>query len=241
VLFEVCIDSVESALSAQQGGADRIELCADLDQGGTTPGVGAIQSVRAAVSLKMHVMIRPRAGGFCYSDAEIRDMIKDIGEAKKLGADGVVFGVLMNDGRVDSPATARLVEAARPMSVTFHRAFDDTPNLFAALSELTRLGVDRILTSGGKPSVEAGMEALAALVRNAGSSPIILVGGGITLENVTEVVKKTGASEIHALSCVSGIEPSSPESKHVQSPRKTVDVTKVRQMVDILRLLRAKS
>ena len=238
MILEVCIDSVESALAAQMGGAERVELCADLEHGGTTPSITLIKSVRERVSLKVHVMIRPRAGDFCYSEAEFEVMKKDLQEAKKLGVDGLVFGILTSERAIDSARTMMLLKMARPLTVTFHRAFDDTVDLFAALLELTQLGVDRVLTSGGKPSVEAGIQTLAGLIRKGGSSIKVLAGGGITLENVTDIVEQTGVDEIHALSSVSTplvLSSSDPNSFH--SGGMVADASKVRRMVEILQRL----
>jgi copper homeostasis protein len=238
LILEVCVDSVESAVAAQQGGAGRIELCAELEHGGTTPSIDMIKSVRESVSLKVHVMIRPRAGDFCYSVAEFDVMKRDIQEAKKLGIDGLVFGILTSDGTIDAARTKILLEISRPMSVTFHRAFDETVDLFATLSELAQLGVDRVLTSGGKPSVEAGVQTLADLVRKAGSSIKVLAGGGITLENVADVIEKTNVDEVHALSSVStSFVPASSDSNLSHPPRQITDASKVRKMIDILQRL----
>ena len=238
MILEVCVDSVESAIAAQQGGAGRVELCADLEHGGITPSIGMMKSVREKVSLEVHVMIRPRAGDFCYSEAEFEVMKRDLQEAKKLGVDGLVFGILTSEGAIDSARTMMLLEMARPLAVTFHRAFDETVDLFAALSELTRLGVDRVLTSGGKSSVEAGLQTLASLVRNAGSSIKVLAGGGITLENVADVVGQTGVDEVHVLNSVSTtVEHGSSDPKIFQSPRTVADSSKVRGMVGILQRL----
>ena len=234
MILEVCIDSVESALAAQEGGAGRVELCADLEHGGTTPSTTMIKSVREQVSLKVHVMIRPRAGDFCYSEAEFELMKRDIREIKEVGVDGLVFGILSSDGTIDTARTSILMEMARPLSVTFHRAFDETVDLFAAISELTRLGVHRVLTSGGKPSVEAGMQTLAGLVRKAGSSIKVIAGGGITVENVASVVELTSVDEIHALSAVSAVVDNSSDPNLSHSPRMVVDPTKVRRLVDLL-------
>ncbi|MCX6144025.1 MAG: copper homeostasis protein CutC [Ignavibacteriales bacterium] len=238
MILEVCVDSVESAVAAQRGGAGRIELCADLEHGGTTPSIDMIRSVREQVSLKVHVMIRPRTGDFCYSKAEFEVMKRDVQESKKLGIDGLVFGILTSNGTIDTARTKILLEMARLLSVTFHRAFDETVDLFAALSELTQLGVDRVLTSGGKPSVETGVQTLADLVRKAGSSIKVLAGGGITVENVADVIEKTNVDEVHALSSVSStFVPASSDSKFSRSPRLITDASKVRKMVDILQRL----
>jgi copper homeostasis protein len=234
LILEVCIDSVQSAIAAQEGGAGRVELCANLEYGGTTPSMTMIKSVRELVSLKVHVMIRPRAGDFCYSDLEFEAMKREILEAKTLSIDGLIFGILTNDGMIDAARTAILIEMARPLSVTFHRAFDETVNLSAALSELTRLGVDRVLTSGGKPSVDAGIQTLAGLVCEAGSSIKVLAGGGITFENVRSVVEQTGVEEIHARSSVSAVPHNSSDPNLSHSPRIVVDPTKVRRLVDLL-------
>jgi copper homeostasis protein len=238
LILEVCVDSVECAVAAQHGGAGRIELCADLEHGGTTPSVDMIKSVRESVSLKVHVMIRPRAGDFCYSEAEFEMMKRDVEETKKLGVDGLVFGILTSDGTIDAARTKILLEMSRPLSVTFHRAFDETVDLFAALSELIQLGVDRVLTSGGKPSVEAGVQTLADLVLKAGSSIKVLAGGGITLENVADVIEQTNVDEVHALSSVStAFVSTSSDSKVSHFPRRITDASKVRRMVDILQRL----
>jgi copper homeostasis protein len=236
--LEVCVDSVESAVAAQEGGAGRVELCADLEHGGTTPSLGMIESVREKAQLKVHVMIRPREGNFCYSQAEFEMMKRGVQEFKRLGIDGIVFGILTSDGRVDTARTEILLKMARPLSVTFHRAFDETVDLFVALSELTQLGVDRVLTSGGKPSVEGGLQTLADLVRKAGSSIKVLAGGGITFENVVDVIEKTHVDEVHALSSVStAFALLSSDSNPFHSPRMVADAFKVRRMVNILERL----
>jgi copper homeostasis protein len=240
LILEVCIDSVKSALAAQEGGAERVELCADLEHGGTTPSIDMIRSVRESVSLNVHVMIRPRAGDFCYSEAEFEAMKRDVQEAKKLAINGLVFGILTRDRTIDTSRTKLLLEMARPLPVTFHRAFDETVDLFVALSELTQLGIDRVLTSGGKPSVDAGLETLADLVRKAGSSIKVLAGGGITLENIADVVERTNVDEVHALTSVSTtLLPTPSDSKVPHSPRRIIDASKVRKMVDILQRLSA--
>jgi copper homeostasis protein len=238
LILEVCVDSVESAVAAEQGGAERIELCADLVHGGITPSIGMIKAVRGNVSLKIHVMIRPRRGDFCYSESEFKVMKTDIREVRNLGIDGVVFGILNHNGAIDVGRTASLIQIARPLSVTFHRAFDESVDLDSSLSELIRLGVDRVLTSGGEPSVESGLHKLAELVRNAGSSVKILAGGGITLENVARVVESGGIEEVHVLSAVSStFDSASAEAKFFHSSRSIVDATKVRRIVDILQRL----
>jgi copper homeostasis protein len=240
VTLEVCIDSVESAIAAQEGGADRVELCADLDHGGVTPSIGLTRAVRGHVSLKVHVMIRPRAGDFCYSHLECDVMKNDIEAMKALGVDGVVVGVLTREATIDVVRMSEFVGLARPLSITFHRAFDDCVDPVAALTDLRRLGVDRILTSGGQPSAEAGVETLAALVHAGASSVRIIAGGGITLRNVSDVIAKSGVDEIHVLSAVSGNrEVSPPHSKYFHATRHVVDTARVREMSRILRQTRS--
>lgn len=199
VLVEVCLDSVESALAAQEGGAQRVELCDDLVEGGTTPSAGMIAATRDAVSLGIMVMIRPRGGDFCYSAVELDVMERDIHVARDLGADGVVFGVLSPDGRVDEDATARLVAAAGSLSTTFHRAFDVARDPVEALDTLVQAGIDRVLTSGQAPSVVDGLDTLRLLREHAAGRIVVMPGCGIVPGNVARVVGETGASEIHVV------------------------------------------
>lgn len=197
-LIEACVDSVESALAAESGGASRVELCDNLLEGGTTPGAGAIAAARARLRIPLHVMIRPRGGDFCYSDAEFDAMQHDIAMAKELGAAGLVFGVLRPDGTVDVERTRALIALARPLSVTFHRAFDVTPDAFEALEALIELGVDRILTSGQAPSVTDGLPMITELVTRAGSRIVIMACGGVDERNIAQVVRQTHVRELHA-------------------------------------------
>jgi copper homeostasis protein len=203
--FEVCVDSTESALAAQQGGAGRIELCSDLIEGGLTPSCGMLRTVRASVDLKIMVMVRPRGGDFCYSDAEFRVMQQDIAAAKDAGADGVVLGLLLPDGTIDSERTQHLLSLARPLPVTFHRAFDMTRDPYAALERLIELGIDRVLTSGQEPTVWEGVDLIAELVRRARGRIIVMPGGGITARNVGRVVAATAVTEVH-FGCATPVE-----------------------------------
>jgi len=197
ILIEVCVDSVASAVAAERGGADRIELCGSLIEGGVTPSAGLIETVRAAVSLPMHVMVRPRAGDFCYEPEEFEIMRRDIATAKKLGANGLVFGILTPDGRIDCERTRQLVELSRPLSVTFHRAFDMTADLLVALDDVCSIGVARVLTSGGEPSSLQGRQKIAQLIQKSQDRVVIMAGGGIKPANARSLAEDTGAKEIH--------------------------------------------
>ena len=195
-IIEVCVDSVESAMAAERGGADRVELCDNLLEGGTTPSAGAIAIARERLGIKLHVIIRPRGGDFCYSDVEFAVMRHDIALAAQLGADGVVIGILTSEGDVDVARTRELIELARPLSVTFHRAFDMARDPYRALEDLIGLGVDRILTSGQEPSVLEGLDLIAELVQLAGDRVIVMPGGG-TERNIAKVVARSGVRELH--------------------------------------------
>jgi len=198
VLLEICVDSTESALAAERGGAQRVELCGDLVEGGITPSAGLIENVRQQVHITLHVMIRPRGGDFCYSPDEFESMKRDVLTAKKFGADGVVFGILKENGRVDTARTRSLVELARPLSTTFHRAFDMSADLDQTLEDVISAGVDRVLTSGGGQNAEDRIANITGLVVAAKDRIGIMVGGGIRETNVRRILAETGAREIHA-------------------------------------------
>ena len=196
-IFEVCVDSVDSAVAAEQGGATRVELCAALLEGGLTPSAGTIAITRAQVSIGLQVMIRPRGGDFLYSDTEFASMKHDIELAKQLGANGVVFGLLTAAGDIDSDRTRVLLDHAKPMNVTFHRAFDMTRDPIAALETLIELGINRVLTSGQEVSALEGAELVHGLLVHADDKIIVMPGGGITEQNIKKVLDTTGAKEIH--------------------------------------------
>lgn len=194
---EVCIDSISSALHAEQGGADRVELCDNLLEGGTTPSAGCIEVVRSSIKIGLQVMIRPRGGDFLYNGLEFEIMKKDIQVAKNLEADGVVFGILTAQGQIDRERTEQLMALARPMNVTFHRAFDMTVDPWRALEDLIALEVDRVLTSGQQAKALEGAEFIQKLVERAKDRIIILPGGGIDEFNVEKLVEQTGVKECH--------------------------------------------
>jgi copper homeostasis protein len=197
LLIEVCVDSVASALAAERGGAQRIELCSDLLEGGITPSLGLLEAVRSSVSIVLHSMIRPRGGDFCYSEDEFEVMRRDIQFAKRAGADGVVLGILDFSGRVDIDRTRELVQWAKPMSVTFHRAFDVSADLHRALEDVCETGAVRLLTSGGEQDSLRGTDSIARLVNMSRGRIKIMAGGGITSNNVAQIIKCTGVNEIH--------------------------------------------
>lgn len=194
---EICANSAESCIAAEKGGAQRVELCAGMPEGGTTPSAGEIWAARNAIGIRLHVIIRPRGGDFLYTPLELAIMERDILAAKQAGVDGVVFGCLTEDGEMDIPAMERLMRASEGMSVTFHRAFDRCRDPFAALERIVALGCDRILTSGQQPTAEEGIPLLAQLVEQAAGRIVIMPGAGITEHNIARVAAATGAREFH--------------------------------------------
>jgi copper homeostasis protein len=195
--FEICANSVASCIAAQKGGANRVELCAGIPEGGTTPSYGMIRNARESISIALNVIIRPRGGDFLYSESEIKEMVYDIQVAKELGADGLVFGCLSPDGNVDMKAMKTLMDAAGDTPVTFHRAFDHTIDPFKALEDIISLGCVRILTSGCKPTALEGTDLLAQLVERAGERLIIMPGCGVRENNIAEIARLSGAREFH--------------------------------------------
>jgi len=197
VLVEAAVASVASALAAESAGVGRLELCGNLVEGGTTPSRGMLTRVRERVTLPIHVLIRPRGGDFLFDGDESEVMLRDIATARTSGAEGAVIGALDRGGRIDTGLTRRLTDAARPMSVTFHRAFDLTRDPAEALETLIGLGIERVLTSGLALSALRGAATIAALVRQADGRIAIMAGGGINEANAARVVQETGVAEIH--------------------------------------------
>jgi copper homeostasis protein len=196
-VLEICVESVDRAVAAERGGAHRIELCADLSSGGITPSAGMMRVARANLRIPIHILIRPRAGDFLYTDREFEIMESDIDTAKQLGMDGVVLGLLDQKRRVDVERTARMVKLAHPLPVTFHRAFDLCQDLPVALEDVIRTGAARILTSGGQARAIEGLAPLATLVGAAAGRIVVMPGGGIALDDVSRVLCRTAAREIH--------------------------------------------
>ena len=196
--LEICVDSVESAIAAERGGAQRVELCTDFLEGGITPSAGLIALVRKSVAIGIFVMIRPRGGDFCYTDLEFEVMQEEIRQARQLGADGIVLGLLNEQGGVDVPRTQRLVELAAPLPVTFHRAIDMTPKPSQALIDVIATGASRVLTSGGAPNAKLGMREIARMVETAQGRIAIVAASGITADTIAAVAENTGATEFHS-------------------------------------------
>ncbi len=238
VKVEVCVSDVASAIAAEAGGADRVELCDNLSVGGTTPSAGAIALCCQTLRIPVHVLIRPRAGDFVYSDVELAVMHHDIESAKDLGAAGVVVGVLKADATIDADRTAELVALARPLAVTFHKAFDQVDCFLDALDRLVELGVDRVLTSGGRPTALEGVENLAELVNRANGRLVVMAGGRLDGDSVVQVVRRGKVTEVHLGSGVcemtSGvINPAVCDGSERSWPR--VDARRVAGIVSLLR------
>ncbi len=215
ILLEIPIASAEDALAAREGGADRLELNSALALGGLTPSLGLLLEVKQAVPLPVYSMIRPRLGGFCYGEADYRVMRRDLDLMLSHGVDGVVFGILTESGRVDLPRCRELIRRAQGKPVVFHRAFDVTPDPFAALEQLIDLGVSRILTSGQETSAYNGTRTLAELIRRAAGRIEILPAAGINRFTVTDVVTRTGCTQVHASLRHRRLDSSTAARKHV--------------------------
>lgn len=197
MLFELCAENLESGLAAEEGGADRIELCADLSVGGITPSAEMMGEALRILDIPIHVLIRPRAGDFVFSSSEFDCMRRQIEAAKRAGASGIATGILLPDGRVDIDRTRELIDLARPMDVTFHRAFDESVELTQALEDVIETGADSLLTSGGAADVLSGAATIRALSEQAAGRIPLMAGGGLRLENLAEVVRLSGVLSLH--------------------------------------------
>lgn len=195
--LEICIDSVASYRAAYEGGAKRVELCDNLVEGGTTPSLGMIEHIVEDGRLGVMMMIRPRGGDFLYSEDEFEVMKRNIRSAHTLGVQGVVWGILMKDGRIDKERSKELVDISRPLDITFHRAFDMTVEPMRAIDDLLELGIDRVLTSGQRADAYAGRSLIKTLQAHVGDNMTILPGGGINEENIEALVRETGVKECH--------------------------------------------
>ena len=239
-ILEICAGSVESAIAARDGGAQRIELCVALEVGGVTPSAGLIAEARKIEGLILNVIIRPRGGDFLYNEYEAACMEQDIHTCRQLGVDGVVIGALTAEGDIDTMLCKRLIAAADGMSVTFHRAFDMCRDPHKALEELISIGCDRVLTSGQAATAMAGVPLLKELVEQADGHIIIMPGCGVNSGNAAEILNSTGATEIHAsarksvgsgmLFRHSGVSMGNPDSD--EYARKETDVNEVRAIID---------
>jgi len=197
-IIEIATSDFSTTRSAVEGGADRIELCANLAEGGTTPSFATIKKCREAFQVLLYPIIRPRGGDFLYNKDEFEIMLRDVKLCKELGCDGVVIGLLNMDGSIDVARTAKLTEAAYPMGVTFHRAFDRCKDPFEAVEQLIEIGCERILTSGQKPSVVDGADLIAELHKRTDERIIIMPGSGVRADNIKMLAEKTGCTEFHA-------------------------------------------
>lgn len=214
MIKEACVETFEEALIAEKRGATRIELCSDLSNDGLTPSFELMEKTISELKISVMVMIRPRAGNFVYSDEEIIQMKKDIDLAKKVGATGVVFGLLTSENNIDVDNTQILAEYAAPLPVTFHKAIDELKNPVEGVIDLLKIeNIKRILSSGGKPSAKEGQETIREMIKTAGNKIIILVAGKVLNSNVEEIQKLTGAKELHGRRIIGELSPlpTSPE------------------------------
>jgi copper homeostasis protein len=245
-VLEICVDSFASAIAAEAGGADRVELCSALSEGGLSASAGLLRAVRSRLKIGVHVMIRPRSGDFVYSDEDFAIMQQDIALAAHSGANGAVFGLLTPTGEVDIDRTRALIELSRPMEVTFHRAFDLTSDPFAALEALIRSGVDHVLTSGAEATAMQGSRRIRQLVRAAADRIRVMVGGGVRAENAAELLRATGAGEWHtslrtqptkAAGCDSGAHNVAEQlgAGNRYQPIRTEDVRELREILECAR------
>ena len=234
--LEIIGFNIESCIAAQNAGADRIELCDGPGEGGTTPSYGFIKAARKVRDIDLYVMIRPRGGDFLYSDEEFEIMKTDVAVCKEIGCDGIVFGILTTEGKVDKKRCKEIIELAYPLEATFHRAFDRVADPFEALEDVIELGFERILTSGLKPKAEEGRQTIFELISKADDRIIIMPGSGITSENIISIAESTGARELH--SSASFFEESKMEYHNQlmdELKRVTVNSNAVKKMADLLK------
>lgn len=237
-LLEIAANSLDSALAAQAGGADRIELCVALEVGGLTPSHAQIAIARERMRIPLYVLVRPRAGDFVYSDAECETMLRDIETCAALGCDGVVLGVLDTDGGVDMARCRTLIAAAKGLGVTFHRAIDVSRDPLQALEDIIALGCERVLSSGAQPSAVAGASLLREMVSRAGARIVVMPGAGIDAGNLGALSVATGAREFHASAkraLPSAMRHASSISFGMEDGEIRTDVDEVRRMVEALR------
>ncbi len=236
-LLEIAANSLGSALAAEEGGADRVELCDNLGDGGTTPSYGTISMARDRLRIPLYVLIRPRTGDFCYDAAEVQVMLRDIECCVRLGCDGVVIGALDIDGGVDETVCRELLAAAGSLGVTFHRAFDAARDQVRALDSIMALGCERVLTSGGEADALTGAERIAGFVKQAGSRLKVMAGAGIDAGNIREVAARGNAHEFHGSARAPRTSPSRHRNDRLRGldfDRWETDPAKVRAMVDAL-------
>lgn len=233
IKLEVCVDSVESAVEAERGGADRIELCANLDAGGITPSAGLIQEICKRFKIGVHVMVRPRAGDFCYSREEFETMKRDVEFCKRAKVGGVVFGILTLNRKLDVARTRLLAALANPLHVTMHCAIDEIENWIPAVNTLMKIRVQMILTSGGKPSVMQGLDRICLMAEYAGRAIEVVPGAGITFRNVRQIAAISRIRSVHVLSCVTEKDTAS-SGKLFNSSIRRVSRNKVKQLAGLL-------
>ena len=234
--LEIIGFNIESCIAAQNAGADRIELCDGPGEGGTTPSYGFMKAARKVLDIDLYVMIRPRGGDFLYSSEEFEIMKTDVAVCKEIGCDGIVFGILTTEGKVDKKRCKEIIELAYPLEATFHRAFDRVADPFEALEDVIELGFERILTSGLKPKAEEGRQTIFELISKADDRIIIMPGSGITSENIISIAESTGARELH--SSASFFEESKMEYHNQlmdELKRVTVNSNAVKKMADLLK------
>ncbi len=234
IAVEICVTDVESAIAAEAGGADRVELCDNLAVGGTTPSVGMIAETCRWLSIPVHVLIRPRAGGFVYSERELSVMRRDIEAAKALGAAGVVLGVLHQAGALDRDRIAELLALARPLCVTFHRAIDQASDPLTAIDALVAIGVDRVLTSGARSTALEGLDTLRSMVERADGRIAVMAGGGLSLDHLATLIGASGVRDVHLASAASrpvAREQSGPSNANLLPPWSRTDARLVRAIV----------